>query len=238
MLAAVSLAAVVFAAPPATPVDPLIARTVALRDALNADHPLLRTLPPVVDGYTPATLRTRAVLSSARIRALEAVGLRFVRDGGAVVRIGRVYAVDVRVSALAALSREPEIEWLESVWRPFLWSTLELAGPQIEADVAAGAVLAFAGLEGGEGLVVANMDTGVDLSHPGLFFADGGAFEWVDVDGDGGLSPGVDEVLVGDGPVGLSFVDAGLHHSNSVDPFGAFSPTELEPLRGRRPRSS
>lgn len=36
----------------------------------------------------------------------------------------------------------------------------------------------------GKGIVVADMDSGIDVFHPFFFFADGGEFDWIDVDGD------------------------------------------------------
>lgn len=44
----------------------------------------------------------------------------------------------------------------------------------------------------GRGVLVADMDTAVDIHHPMFFFADGGTFEWLDVDGDGAFTSGVD----------------------------------------------
>jgi hypothetical protein len=46
----------------------------------------------------------------------------------------------------------------------------------------------------GKGVVVGDVDSGVDVFHPMFFFADGGEFDWTDVDGDGKFSPGKDGV--------------------------------------------
>jgi len=55
----------------------------------------------------------------------------------------------------------------------------------------------------GRGIVVADMDTAVDIHHPMFFFADGGTFAWLDVDGDGQFTDGVDAAdLNGDGTAG------------------------------------
>lgn len=54
----------------------------------------------------------------------------------------------------------------------------------------------------GKGVVVGDVDSGVDVFHPMLFFADGGEFEWIDVNGDGKFTPGKDGVdLNGNGKV-------------------------------------
>ena len=46
----------------------------------------------------------------------------------------------------------------------------------------------------GRGLVLADIDTSVDVFHPDFFAADGGAFDWIDVNGNGCFDPGVDAV--------------------------------------------
>lgn len=59
----------------------------------------------------------------------------------------------------------------------------------------------------GEGIAICDVDSGIDVLHPMFFRADGGFFPWVDVDGDGELTPGVDQVDVGAGPVVIRFLD-------------------------------
>ena len=44
------------------------------------------------------------------------------------------------------------------------------------------------------GVIIQNLDTGVDVTHPVFFRPDGGSFDWIDVDSDGLFSPGVDAV--------------------------------------------
>lgn len=46
----------------------------------------------------------------------------------------------------------------------------------------------------GKGVVVGDVDSGIDVFHPMFFFADGGDFEWIDTDGDGIFKPGKDAV--------------------------------------------
>lgn len=46
----------------------------------------------------------------------------------------------------------------------------------------------------GKGVVVGDIDSGIDVFHPMFFFADGGEFEWIDVDEDGIFRPGKDAV--------------------------------------------
>lgn len=46
----------------------------------------------------------------------------------------------------------------------------------------------------GKGVVVGDVDSGIDIFNPFFFFADGGTFDWIDVDKDGEFTPGKDAV--------------------------------------------
>lgn len=46
----------------------------------------------------------------------------------------------------------------------------------------------------GKGVVIGDVDSGIDVFHPMFFFADGGEFTWIDVNGDGTLTIGTDGV--------------------------------------------
>jgi subtilisin family serine protease len=46
----------------------------------------------------------------------------------------------------------------------------------------------------GKGVVIGDVDSGIDIFHPMLFFADGGEFDWTDIDEDGKITFGADGV--------------------------------------------
>ena len=46
----------------------------------------------------------------------------------------------------------------------------------------------------GKGVVIGDVDSGIDIFHPMFFFADGGDFNFIDIDGDGKLTPGTDGI--------------------------------------------
>jgi subtilisin family serine protease len=46
----------------------------------------------------------------------------------------------------------------------------------------------------GKGVVIGDVDSGIDVFHPMFFFADGGEFSWIDVNGDGRLTIGEDGI--------------------------------------------
>jgi subtilisin family serine protease len=54
----------------------------------------------------------------------------------------------------------------------------------------------------GKGVVIGDVDSGIDVFHPMLFFADGGEFNWTDVDDNGKLDFGTDGIdLNGNGKI-------------------------------------
>ncbi|MCX7834094.1 MAG: S8 family serine peptidase [Ignavibacteria bacterium] len=54
----------------------------------------------------------------------------------------------------------------------------------------------------GKGVIIGDVDSGIDIFHPMFFFADGGEYDWIDVNKDNIFTPGVDAVdLNGNGIV-------------------------------------
>jgi len=69
----------------------------------------------------------------------------------------------------------------------------------------------------GKGVVVGDVDSGIDVFHPFFFFADGGEFNWVDVDKDGKFTPGLDAVdLNGDGIANINEVLRYIEMNNNT----------------------
>jgi len=219
-------------------VDPLIERVEWFRAHRSPSHSLIRTLPKQNVHGAPVTLRLTSVPTEAQIRDLERSGFTASRTQGRVDHVGTVVSGWAQVHQLCALGARPDVIRVETVWAPQQHPALNVVGPQTESPSVAAATYAASGAEAGVGQVIGNLDTGVDIHHPGLFKADGGAFVWIDSDGDGALTPGADGVdRNGDGVHGadetLQFVDADLYHSNSVKPFGTFNPAAIQPLDGQ-----
>lgn len=73
----------------------------------------------------------------------------------------------------------------------------------------------------GEGVLIADADSHVDVFHPDFFHADAGWYDWIDTDGDGVLTPGVDAVdLDGDGMADDGEV-ARVLRASPIDLYGA-----------------
>lgn len=98
--------------------------------------------------------------------------------------------------------------WIEPIWHPFLQVPLDLSVPELATNDAWNQLdYGPAGnqtpqLLSGDGIVVADLDTGIDVFHPMFFFADGASYDWIDDDGDGNLTFGTDAIdLDGDSTV-------------------------------------
>jgi len=69
----------------------------------------------------------------------------------------------------------------------------------------------------GKGVVVGDVDSGIDVFNPFFFFPDGGEFNWVDVDKDGKFTPGLDAVdLNGDGIANINEVLRYIEMNNNT----------------------
>ena len=127
---------------------------------------------------------------ASAIAALEASGVRLRRaPDGRPRRVGSVYAVDGPAAVLASLA---DRGWQVEIGRPESVEPTMVTGTEIGSWAAqASGPVPLAGPTG-RGVTILDIDAGIDLFHPHFFQADGGAHPWVDLDGDGVLTPGVD----------------------------------------------
>jgi subtilisin family serine protease len=144
----------------------------------------------------------------ASLRALERRGARFERDprgaaeGLPLASGRRLLAAQIPLQLASELERLPGLVRVHADARP-----MEFPRPLVQTTETIGASGVWGmrdalGAEiDGEGLTVCDIDSGIDVLHPMFFRDDGGGFDFVDVDGDGALTPGVDTVDLGAGPV-------------------------------------
>jgi len=171
-----------------------------------AENPPEWVRPGIVDseGFV-GTLRVKQELQSAGIAELEELGVKFRRKSSDrkpwdVDHIGTIYPARISWSGLDHLLMHPKLMQLESedILEPV--QPLNVTVPQTGALEFADAMTKATGMRPGEGIKIADIDSGMDVFHPSFFHADGGLFEWLDVDGDGKLTFGTDACdLDGDG---------------------------------------
>lgn len=159
-------------------------------------------MPATAEGAR-GSLRMAAPLLPAEVRALEAAGVRFRWPSGLgraeadePVHLGAIYPAFIEWRALPALSRWPGLLRAEATAPPAR-QPLEVTTHLIGADASRRRLPD--GLDG-SGVLVADIDSAVDVLHPHLFFADGGTLAWIDADGDDRFTAGTDGVdFDGDG---------------------------------------
>jgi hypothetical protein len=137
--------------------------------------------------------------ADGEVRALEDAGFFAGRARAGPVRAGALLTGRIRLEDLPRLEAREEVVSIEPARDPFLRSPLDVSALEVGAEFA----WAFhpSGMTvSGEGMVIANLDTGVDVFHPLFWRADGDTFSWIDSNENGRFDPGTDHVDVdGDG---------------------------------------
>jgi subtilisin family serine protease len=160
------------------------------------------------------SIRFSSELDISDIEALEVQGLTFTRIDGEVMHSGTIYGVDVPIDVIDTLAKRRDVLRIESVWQPGMHDTLDISVPEINANDLWQFLDGGGNNVTGDGLTVADFDTGIDVFHPDFWSADGPSYDWLDTNSNGTFDPGVDAVdLDGDSSADadeiLDFFDAG-----------------------------
>ena len=163
-----------------------------------------RDLPEPPGGRSgPCTthVRARRRYASARhpndaavLERVEQLGVSFERWRGRRLGTSTIFPVKVGPGALEGLASVAEIASVEPSWHPFQLPPLDVSRPQVQADAV---WLRNDGLGRkltGQGVLIADFDTGVDVFNPMLWFADGDTLGWLDTNGNGVFDAGLDAV--------------------------------------------
>ncbi|MHA1926913.1 MAG: S8 family serine peptidase, partial [Candidatus Thorarchaeota archaeon] len=76
----------------------------------------------------------------------------------------------------------------------YLHSPRNVSIPEVDADTVWGALDGIGRNVTGEGILIADLDSGIDWRHPDLWFADGESYDWIDVGADMLFANGTDVV--------------------------------------------
>ncbi len=186
----------------------------------NTDSHRLSKLAHLTDSKTaPVTVRFAHPPDTGRITELETCGLKFKRDNGLILHSRHIYPATVELDSLESLTKQKDIVRIESTFRPSCSSTLDISNPQVQASLVWNLPHENGRIDG-SGIVVTNIDTGMDIYHPGFFKPDGDTYEWIDFNKSEKFESGIDCVdLNGNGLRDsdeiLCFFDAGFS-----DPLG------------------
>ncbi len=149
----------------------------------------------------PAAVRFDRSPSPARLAELERAGVHFASRSPA---ISGAWLVRVTERGAQALENAPDVVRVASTGLPHAPrpdGTTALVESRVTAAEAATRALDGNTIDG-KGTIIADIDTSIAIFHPAFFRADGGLHAFVDVDGDGALTPNVDGVdLDGDGAI-------------------------------------
>lgn len=165
-----------------TRIDPAIRNVLGFKARIGHAPPSYQYSEPFErDGLVPVVVRFTSPNEVSRY------GARPLASGA--------FAMRVDAAGLARLEADPTVTRV-SCDLPRAMAPL-LDASAVETGIA-GARRALRAKDGtvldGHGVKIADIDSGVLVFHPALFRADGGVYEWTDVNADGKLTPGVDGV--------------------------------------------
>jgi len=138
------------------------------------------------------TIKFDHVLSPAERATLERGGAGFFSVGDAVSRTGAIYPITLPWNLVDELAGRGDVLKIDSAWRPAVLPLLDVSAHEIEADSTWRQQDPLGFPLTGKGMRIADFDTGIDVFHPSFFYADGDTFNWIDVDGFGTFTPGLD----------------------------------------------
>lgn len=189
-----------YGAPGSPPAAPALSKKldskIRLLDRLRAPLPRAPNLAPSRTTPIPVVVQLSSKATPADLARLELAG--FVPERGAKgepLGRGTRLAGQVSLSDMETVAADAGVVHVSLDGRPFsVPRPLDLTTRLIHADDAHRQET----LEGipltGRGITICDVDSGIDVMHPMLFRADGGFFDWNDVNMNGVLDPGVDSV--------------------------------------------
>ncbi len=138
----------------------------------------------------PGSVRFAAPPARGDLAALHALGVEFFDFGHGLAGSRTVFPVRFPVSALAELARMESLVAVDCAWRPLRKPPLAVSRPQVEADQAWQVGLSGGGTLSGAGVLVCDVDTGVNYNHANFFKLSGETYHWLDVNSNGVFNRG------------------------------------------------
>lgn len=192
LLAALSIANALFAGDFGGKISPSLRLLIAIRE-----NPGVYSNPgfaPTIDESVDIGVRFTHSLDNGEIAALEAQGMQFKRIGGRIHTMINSYGMKVPWEKIEYLAGRTDVEHITSHWKPNVHPCLELSNPEIQADLTWNLQDPTGNPVTGDGVLVADFDTGVDVFHPAFFRSDGDVYNWLDVNNNGQFDGGIDAV--------------------------------------------
>lgn len=157
----------------------------------NLTGPFIEKAADVSTRTASVTLRFDDPPDASAIAELESRGVTFARENGRILHSRCIYPATILLHSLESVSQYPGVVRIEHSYRPSAPPTLNVSNPEVQASKVWFTAPPPSRYDG-SGVVIVNIDTGVDIFHPGLFKADGGTYSWSDVNGNGVFDSGID----------------------------------------------
>ncbi|MFX1253267.1 MAG: S8 family serine peptidase [Promethearchaeota archaeon] len=130
-------------------------------------------------------------LTHLEMVTLEENGIKF---GNTPMHVGDVYIVDITQQGLNYLGSYPLFRKAEPLIHSKGVSPRDFSIPDVQADLVWNLQNTTGFNLTGEGILIANLDTGIQWRHPDFFFADGGSISWLDNNTNGQFDNGTDGI--------------------------------------------
>ena len=173
----------------------------------------------------PVTIRFKNTPDYSIISDYENHGLVFKRFNGQILHTQNIYPALLDLDNLEYFQNSDLLVRIETTYKPVITSTLDVSNPQIQASTVWSFFSNNTTIDG-TGVIVANVDTGIDIYHPGFFKPDGGTFTWLDNNNNNSFDPGVDSVDLNNNGNKDSNEILNFYDSYFRDPLNLMSRTE------------
>lgn len=152
----------------------------------------------------PVVVRFSDILTNSLAEELELLGVRFSLGNSVSSRVGDHYVMRGTAEGLSILADMGIVEDIDvQTPRDHIQLTRDVSIPEINADDAWNLLDSLDRNITGEGLLIADLDSGIDWKHPDFWFADGGEYDWLD-DGDSLPTNGTDAIDLDDSGLATS----------------------------------
>ena len=148
---------------------------------VEVQTPDFQSLSEIFGEVIPVVVRFENGLTNIILEMIESLGLEFSLRSPTKSHVGSYYLLDGSVSSLESLMDLNIVsEIAAQTHSQFLESPRDLSIPEINADEVWNILDDLSRNITGEGILIADLDSGVNWQHPDLWFADGGNWQWLD----------------------------------------------------------
>lgn len=149
--------------------------------SIDVSFPDFQSLSEVFGEIIPVVVKFENGITNSLLDTINLLDLKFSLGSHTMSHIGPYYLLDGTVSSLETLmTMDIVTEIAAQTHAQFLESTRDVSIPEINADDVWDVIDDLSRNVTGEGILIADLDSGVDWRHPDLWFADGGNWQWLD----------------------------------------------------------